>query len=97
MFASLALPAASNTVSVTSETAGSTLTDLATTRCRYRPPLKPSQPERCTDMARPGRPEVGQPINVRLGDDLLARVDARASTDGVSRAEIIRRLVSAGV
>lgn len=48
-------------------------------------------------MARPGRPEVGQPINVRLGDDLLARVDARASTDGVSRAEIIRRLVSAGV
>ena len=41
----------------------------------------------------PGRPEIGTPINVRLGDDLLAKVDAIAAADGASRAETIRNLI----
>ena len=40
-----------------------------------------------------GRPEIGTPINVRLGNDLLAEVDEYASGLGVSRAEAIRQLV----
>jgi hypothetical protein len=44
-----------------------------------------------------GRPAVGPAINVRLGDDLLATVDARADDEGVTRAEMIRRLVAAGI
>lgn len=44
-----------------------------------------------------GRPAVGPAINVRLGDDLLATVDARATDEGVTRAEMIRRLVAAGI
>jgi predicted DNA binding CopG/RHH family protein len=44
-------------------------------------------------MAPAGRPEIGQPINVRLGDGLLAAVDAKASRLGVSRAELIRTLL----
>lgn len=40
-----------------------------------------------------GRPEIGTPINVRLGDDLLAEVDEYAAELGVSRAEAIRQLV----
>lgn len=41
----------------------------------------------------PGRPEIGQPINVRLGDELLAAVDAKATRQGISRAECIRMLL----
>jgi metal-responsive CopG/Arc/MetJ family transcriptional regulator len=44
-----------------------------------------------------GRPEIGTPINVRLGDDLLAKVDAHAQAGGVSRASIIRSLVAAAL
>lgn len=44
-----------------------------------------------------GRPAVGAAINVRLGDDLLGTVDARAADEGVTRAEMIRRLVAAGI
>lgn len=40
----------------------------------------------------PGRPEIGKPINVRLGDDLQARVDAAALPDE-KRAATIRRLL----
>ena len=32
-------------------------------------------------MSPGGRPEVGKPINVRLGDDLLAQVDAYAEAE----------------
>lgn len=45
----------------------------------------------------PGRPEVGKPINVRLGDELLGRVDAWAEKLGKSRADILRELVEAGL
>ena len=41
-----------------------------------------------------GRPEIGQPVNLRLGDDLLARVDAYAAETGRSRAEAGRFLLT---
>jgi hypothetical protein len=41
----------------------------------------------------PGRPEIGAPIQVRLGD-LLPQVEAWAAEHGVSRAEAARRLIS---
>lgn len=41
----------------------------------------------------PGRPEIGEAINVRLGDDRLARVDAEAKRRGKSRAATIRELI----
>lgn len=45
-------------------------------------------------MSPAGRPEVGKPINVRLGDDLLAQVDEYAATNGIPRAEAVRLLVA---
>lgn len=48
-------------------------------------------------MSPGGRPHVGTPINVRLGDDLLTQVDAYAATEGVKRAEAIRQLVQRGL
>jgi metal-responsive CopG/Arc/MetJ family transcriptional regulator len=48
-------------------------------------------------MTRAGRPEVGSPINVRLGDKLLRSVDYFAEAEGVSRAEAIRQLVQRGL
>lgn len=44
-----------------------------------------------------GRPEVGRPINIRLGDELLARVDLYARHEGISRAEAIRQLIADGM
>jgi hypothetical protein len=46
-------------------------------------------------MTPAGRPEIGQPINIRLPEELLARVDALATEESVSRAEEIRRLLTA--
>lgn len=40
-----------------------------------------------------GRPEIGPPINVRLGDTLLTHVDRYAKDENISRADAIRRLV----
>lgn len=40
----------------------------------------------------PGRPAIGEPINVRLGAELQARVDAEAQP-GEKRAATIRRLL----
>lgn len=40
-----------------------------------------------------GRPEIGTPINVRLGDELLAAVDAYAAHWQITRALAVRRLV----
>lgn len=45
-------------------------------------------------MSPAGRPEIGQPINIRLGDDLLAAVDAKADRLDCSRAETIRLLLT---
>lgn len=43
---------------------------------------------------RPGRPAIGDAINVRLGGDLLSQVDAYAGEHGYKRAEAIRVLLS---
>lgn len=45
-------------------------------------------------MSPAGRPEIGQPINVRLGDELLAAVNAKADAIGISRAEMIRMILA---
>ena len=42
----------------------------------------------------PGRPEIGPAIQVRLPENLLTKVDARADAEGVSRAEMIRELLA---
>lgn len=44
-------------------------------------------------MTPAGRPHVGTPINVRLGDELLAQVDAYAKAEGIKRAEAVRQLI----
>lgn len=44
-----------------------------------------------------GRPPVGTPVNVRLGDELLAEVDAYAEAEGIKRAAAIRQLVQRGL
>jgi hypothetical protein len=43
---------------------------------------------------RPGRPEIGPKIEVRLPENLLTKVDARADAEGVSRAEMVRMLLA---
>lgn len=43
----------------------------------------------------PGRPEIGKPINIRLGDQLLTDIDARAASLEVSRASMIRMMLTA--
>jgi hypothetical protein len=40
-----------------------------------------------------GRPPIGEPINIRLTDDLLEGVDKFAAARKISRAEAIRRLL----
>jgi predicted transcriptional regulator len=45
-------------------------------------------------MSPAGRPEIGAPINIRLGDDLLAAVDAIAEQRGTSRAVLIRTILA---
>lgn len=42
----------------------------------------------------PGRPEVGKPINIRLGAKLLSAVDQAREVSGQSRADLLRDLVS---
>jgi metal-responsive CopG/Arc/MetJ family transcriptional regulator len=44
-----------------------------------------------------GRPQIGEPINVRLGDTLLGKADAYAAREKISRAEAIRALVRAAL
>lgn len=45
----------------------------------------------------PGRPAIGEPVLVRLGDELLAKIDAVAAGRGKSRAATIRDLLAAVV
>ena len=44
----------------------------------------------------PGRPEIGHPVQVRLGD-LLARVDTYSAEQGRSRADALRELIGKGL
>jgi hypothetical protein len=41
----------------------------------------------------PGRPEVGGRVTVNLSPERLARIDAAARLAGVSRAELLRRII----
>lgn len=41
----------------------------------------------------PGRPEIGPPIKATMPPEITARLDEIAARDGVSRAEVIRRLL----
>jgi metal-responsive CopG/Arc/MetJ family transcriptional regulator len=50
-----------------------------------------------TPKRRPGRPEVGGRVTVSLGDERLARLDAAAELAGVTRAEILRRVIDAAL
>lgn len=45
-------------------------------------------------MSPVGRPEIGKPINIRLGDELLQAVDDEANRLGISRAELIRVILA---
>ena len=49
------------------------------------------------DERGPGRPEIGPAVNIRLPQNLLDQLDARAQADGVARAEMVRRFVTAGL
>ena len=42
-------------------------------------------------MTSRGRPAIGERVELRIPADMLARIDARAERDGISRAEAIRR------
>lgn len=42
----------------------------------------------------PGRPEIGKPVQVRLGDELTAQAEKVAEMDSIPRAEVIRRAVA---
>jgi hypothetical protein len=44
-----------------------------------------------------GRPAIGKKCEVRLDEETLAKVDARAAEQDVSRAEMLRRLVVAAL
>jgi len=46
------------------------------------------------DERGPGRPEIGPAVMIRLPEELLAEVDSRAEAEEVSRAEIVRRLLT---
>ena len=45
-------------------------------------------------MTGPGRPPIGPAITLRLPADLLKQLDRRAKRDGVTRAELVRQLLS---
>jgi hypothetical protein len=45
----------------------------------------------------PGRPAVGPMVNVRMDDEMIARLDEEAATRGESRAATIRRMLIYGL
>lgn len=64
---------------------------LAEIAARYFTPRRPGAPRRA------GRPEVGGPVVVRLGEDLLNEVDNYAGARNVSRADAIRDLIKSAL
>lgn len=42
----------------------------------------------------PGRPPIGPMVNVRLPEELIAKLDKHAADYGISRAEVIRLLLT---
>lgn len=41
----------------------------------------------------PGRPTVGPAINIRIPADLLSELDIKADNEGITRAQLIRKLL----
>lgn len=48
-------------------------------------------------MVGKGRPYIGERIEVRCPADVLAALDRLAARDGITRAELLRRLADAHV
>lgn len=44
-----------------------------------------------------GRPRIGERVELQVPDDMLAQIDARATAEGVPRAEMLRRLLAAAL
>ena len=49
--------------------------------------------ENVTPISRPGRPRIGRRVDITLPDDDIAWLDAKCIELGVSRAEMVRRLI----
>ena len=45
----------------------------------------------------PGRPAIGEPVQIRLPGDLLAAVDRLARAEGVTRSQWVRQALAARV
>ena len=48
-------------------------------------------------MNRPGRPSIGEPVQIRLPADLLADIDRLARAEGVTRSRWVRQALAARV
>lgn len=48
-------------------------------------------------MNRPGRPAIGEPVQIRLPAALLADVEMLAAAEGVTRSQWIRQALAARV
>ena len=47
--------------------------------------------------SRPGRPAIGEPVQIRLPADMLADVDRLARAEGVTRSQWVRQALAARV
>jgi len=56
-----------------------------------------TSPERERIVHGPGRPAIGDAVNLRLGDDLLSEVGEYAERTGISRAQAVRYLIGLGL
>ena len=48
-------------------------------------------------MNRPGRPAIGEPVQIRLSAAMLADIDRLARAEGVTRSQWIRQALAARV
>lgn len=48
-------------------------------------------------MSRPGRPAIGEPVQIRLPAAMLADIDRLAAAEGVTRSQWIRQALAARV
>lgn len=48
-------------------------------------------------MNRPGRPAIGEPVQIRLPAPLLADIEKLAGAEGVTRSQWIRQALAARV
>lgn len=48
-------------------------------------------------MNRPGRPAVGEPVQIRLPAAMLAAIDRLAGAEGVTRSQWVRQALAARI